>query len=327
MRVLAVIPAYNALTLLPEVLDALNGQVDGVIAVDNASTDGTADWLRIVALSQASSLSEGPISSPAPPSSEDAARFRPTPSPPLVLIANVTNLGYAIAVNQGIARALADGADAVLLVNDDAVFQPGAVAALVRALAGDATAGAVTAKLLYRDRPAVLNGTGGRFWPHRGWVWLRGEGELDRGQYDDQPFADYPSGAASLLRRAALEDVGVMDEAYYLYHEDAEWGLRAHAAGWHTRYEPAAVVLHVGSAGTAGDPARRRYYNVRNRLRLAGAYASRRGRVWAWAATLCLAAKQVPRALWPRRRRGAAAVWWGVADHLRGRYGRSRRWG
>ncbi len=298
MRVIAVIPTWNARDRIAGVLACLVGQVERVVVVDNGSTDGTVEWLA----------------------GWDG-------DPPLDRVANPDNRGYPAAVNQGIARALERGADAVLLANDDSLLQPGAVAALAAALAGDPGAGAATAKLAYLDRPQILNGAGGIVDLGRGWAWLRGSGEVDAGQHGVLDVVDYPSGAASLLRRGAIEAVGGFDEACYLYFEDVDWGLRARRKGWRTLYAPTARVLHAGSAGTAGDPARRRYYNVRNRLRFARRHAGVRGRAWVWLATLALLAKQPLRWLSRPRRRDAEAVWWGVLDHLRGRYGRSGRFG
>ena len=189
------------------------------------------------------------------------------------------------------------------------------------------SAGAVSARMLYRDRPGILNGAGGQWWPRRARAVLRGAGEPDRGQYDDLPEVDYPSGAASLLNMAAVDRVGGMDERFYLYFEDADWGLRARAAGWRTLYAPGAVALHVGSAGTAARPARRRYYNVRNRLLLASLHAPVGGRAWAWLETLWLAGRQPARWLWRWRRDDAEAVLAGIVDHVAGRYGRSTRFG
>lgn len=298
LRITAVIPTWNGRGRLAESLDGLAGQVDCVVVVDNGSTDGTAAWL--------------------------AGR---TGDPEVVAIHNPDNRGFPAAANQGIARALADGAEAVLLVNDDAIFEAGAVGVLAAVLWEDASAGAVSAKMVYRDRPDRLNGTGGIVDLGRGWAWLRGAGELDRGQYDAVELADYPNGAASLLRRAAIEAVGGFDEAYYLYYEDVDWGLRAYRLGWRTRFAPTGRVHHGGSAATASDPARRRYYNVRNRLRFARLHTRPGGRAWAWLATLGLLAKQAVRWFSRTRRRDAEAVAWGVVDHLRGRYGRSGRFG
>jgi GT2 family glycosyltransferase len=300
-RIVAVVPAWRARDRLTAVLRALSGQVAAVVVVDNASEDGTATWLADVAAGGTLGVE-------------------------VAVIANEQNRGYAAAVNQGLARALERGGTAVLLVNDDAVFTPGAVAALVAALA-EPGVGAATARLQYRDRPGVLNGAGGVVDRHRAWATLRGAGTPDDGRYDDRPAVDYPSGAASLLSGAAIQAVGPLDEAWYLYYEDADWGLRAGAAGWRTVYVPGARVVHIGSAGTAADPARRRYYNVRNRLRFAGRHCGGRGRAWAWGATLWLLAKQPLRWLTPQRRRDAEAVVFAVADHLRGRYGRSGRFG
>jgi len=304
-QIVAIIPAWNARTRLPAVLASLFGQVAAVVIVDNGSTDGSVEWLR--------GIGEGPDPPPAWPA--------------LHLIANPDNRGYPAAVNQGLKRAAALDASAVLLVNDDARFDPGAVAALAEALQADPQAGAATARLVYAERPDVLNGAGGLYLPGRAWAALRGAGEADLGQYDHHGYADYPSGAASLLRWQSLESVGPLDEAWYLYYEDVDWGLRAAAMGWSTRYVAGARVSHLGSAGTARDPARRRYYNVRNRLRFARRHAPPAGRLRAWLETLRLACLQPLRWLWPRRRRDATAVLLGIADHLRGRYGRSDRFG
>ncbi len=296
--IVAVIPAWNAGPRLVAVLDALAHQVGRVVVVDNGSSDDTLARLAAWA---------GP--------------------PPVEIIHNPDNHGFAAAINQGVALALARGAEAVLVINDDAVVAPGAVAALAAALAADPGTAAATARLVYADRPGVLFGAGGIVDLGRGWAWMRGSGEVDAGQHDDRPVVDYPSGAASLVPRAALVAVGGLDEAWFLYYEDVDWGLRARGLGWRVRYVPGATVRHVGSAGTARDPARRRYYNVRNRLRFARLHATARGRIWVWLATLALLVRQVPRAVFPSRRRDAAAVLWGVADHLRGRYGRGGRFG
>lgn len=296
MRVIAVVPAWNARPRIARTIDVLLPEVEAVVVVDNGSEDGTGDWL---------------------------AEHRPE----VILVRHEVNLGYPAAVNRSIAEAEALEPGGLLLVNDDVVFDRGAVVTMSKVLSRYPAAAAVSAKMVYRARPGVLNGTGGRFDRDRGWAALRGEGEPDDGRYDDDVVVDYPSGAASLLRWSAVCDVGPLDEAYFLYFEDTDWGLRAGARGWHTRYEPRARAVHVGSAGTAGDPARRRYYNVRNRLLLASRYASRRGRVAAWRETLALAAKQPARRLYAKRRRDADAVLLGVRDHVRGTYGRSAAFG
>lgn len=327
-EIVAIIPAWNARGRLPAILAALAGQVALAIVVDNGSTDGSAAALRSAgARLPGPTFWSGSVTVDSPKgrdsTSPDSWRLRL----PVLLLANSENRGYPSAVNQGLAWGLAAGARGLLLVNDDALFESGAVAALDLALAEDPRTAAATAKMLYADRRSILNGTGGRYLPDRAWAALRGEGEADRGQYDNLPWVDYPSGAASLLRPAALEALGLLDELYYLYYEDVDWGLRARAAGWRTRYVPQARVQHLGSASTARDPARRRYYNVRNRLRFARIHARPAGRLRAWLETLHSLALQPLRWLWPSRRRDAEAAMLATIDHLRGRYGRSARFG
>lgn len=341
----AVIPVWNARQRLPEVLDALRGQVAGAVMVDNVSTDGTGDWLEGRGRREIPEMAEDPEPVRVPAASQRSPSPSPGPPPPTVLrdgqqrragihpslllrvLRNPDNRGWPTAVNQGVQAAWDMGAAAVLILNDDALVQSGAVAALAAALAEGPRTAAATARLGYRERPGILNGAGGTVDRRRAFAALRGEGEADQGQYDLAPDPDYPSGAASLIGRAAWEEVGPFDEACYLYYEDVDWGLRAQAAGWRIRYAPEAFVLHLGSAGTAGDPARRRYYNVRNRLRFARRWGSGAARVRCWLETLALAARQPLRLLVRRRRRDASAVLWGIIDHLRGRYGRSGRFG
>jgi GT2 family glycosyltransferase len=292
--VAAVIPAWNAADRICAVLAAAKPQLDLVVVVDNGSTDGTAD--------QAASL-----------------------YPDIAVIRRAVNDGYAVALNEGMARALALGAGSALWLNDDVILEDGAVECLVGLLMSQHDAAAASARLVYQDRPEVLNGAGGSWRPDRSWAALRGEGEADLGQYDQAPDPDYPSGAASLVAVDAWINVGPMDETWYLYYEDVDWGLRAGRGGWRTAYAPGALARHAGSLGTRTDPARRRYYNVRNRLRFAARYASPAGRVWVWAATSLLLAKQGLRLFFPTRRRDAEAVVLAVGDHIRGRTGRSPR--
>ncbi len=293
-HIVAVVPAWNARARLPAVLAALAGQVAAVVVVDNGSDDGTGAWLA----------------------------SWPEVGVPVTVRGFPDNRGYAAAVNLGLTWALEAGAEAVLLVNDDAVFAPGSVGCLVAALGSDAAVGAASAHMVYAEAPGILNGAGGVVDLARARAALRGAGEVDDGRYAQLRDVDYPSGAASLLTGAALEGAGLLDEAWFLYYEDADWGLRARAAGWRTVYVPEAYVAHIGSAGTAADPARRRYYNVRNRLRFARRHCPWWGWLWAWGATGWLLAKQPVRWVFPERRRDAEAVVRAVADHLGGCYGR-----
>ncbi len=94
----------------------------------------------------------------------------------------------------------------------------------------------------------------------------RGYLEPDDGRYDDPVDVDAWCGAAVLLRRAYLDDVGPFDEGLFVYYEDVELALRGAARGWRYRYVPGSVVHHVHAASTRRGSALKQYYDERNRL-------------------------------------------------------------
>jgi GT2 family glycosyltransferase len=96
--------------------------------------------------------------------------------------------------------------------------------------------------------------------------------------HDEPREVDWAVGAALLLRRAAINELGGFDERYFMYVEDLEWCWRARRAGWAVRFEPEALVRHVGNASGAqayGD--RRTAEYLRNTYRF---YRSTHGALW-----------------------------------------------
>jgi GT2 family glycosyltransferase len=183
------------------------------------------------------------------------------------------NLGYAGGMNVGLRHALAGGADAVALLNDDTVVSPGWLAALALHLDDTRRTGAVQPKLLLAGDPPRVQSVGVRL---RGdWAGIDiGYGEADTGQYDRVGEIAIFSGGAVLLSRAFLDDVGGFDERYFLYYEDIDLALRGAERGWRYCVEPAAVVHHDMSATTSADPHGRRYWQERNRLWCAARHGS-----------------------------------------------------
>jgi N-acetylglucosaminyl-diphospho-decaprenol L-rhamnosyltransferase len=163
------------------------------------------------------------------------------------------NIGFAAAVNRLIARSSAPW---VLLLNPDAWAEPGAIATLVARAVERPRAAAVVPRLENPDgtlqhstHPFPSVGVAatmllGRRIPRR-----RGERMLLEGvwAHDRARPVDWAIGAAMLIRRAALEEIGGLDERFFIYVEDLEWCWRAHEAGWEIFFEPAAVVKHIGN--------------------------------------------------------------------------------
>lgn len=196
------------------------------------------------------------------------------------------NLGFAGGNNLGIAEALKRGASYVWLLNNDTVVEKDSLSALVDALETDRSIGMVGSKIYFSDRPDVLWFAGGCISPCWGRTFHRGEGERDRGQYDDERDVDYVSGASLLVRRSVIEQLGPMPEDYFLYWEETDWCERARQSGWRVTYVPTSRVWHRVGASTPDAKAYTNWrYEGRNRVMF---YRRNRPRATARVAALAL---------------------------------------
>jgi len=234
-RAAVVIPSWNGAHLLADCLRSLTRQSHPaqLIVVDNGSSDGTRALV--------------------------AMRF-----PDVTLLTLPENRGFAGAVNVGIRRALADGAEYVALLNNDAVAEPDWLRELVGCAEAHPEAGIVASKLLLED--GVHIDSTGDFYSSWGWAYPRGRDEVDRGQYDAPSLREVfcGSGGASLFRARMLEEVGLFDEDFFAYLEDQDLGFRAQLMGWRARYEPRAVAYHRMMGTSAALAHFGRYHAIRN---------------------------------------------------------------
>ncbi len=235
MKLVAVVLNWNGGDDTLAALESLRG-ID-TICVDNGSEDGSADAV--------------------------AASF-----PEVELIRTGANLGFSGGNNVGIRRALAHGADWVLLLNNDAVADSGLADALARAAEARPDAGVLACKVYFAEPPDVLMYAGGKVHLTLGyWGRQDGFGDRDDGRYDRLHDVDRATGAAMAVSRAALEKAGDLDEGLFAYAEDAEWCIRIRKAGFAVVFVPDAKVWHVGSASTGGlmSPTSL-YYDTRNMI-------------------------------------------------------------
>jgi N-acetylglucosaminyl-diphospho-decaprenol L-rhamnosyltransferase len=168
------------------------------------------------------------------------------------------NLGYAKAVNRGIA---ATRGASVLVLNPDCVWHPGAIHALVDWLRAHPRCGIAAPRILNPDGSLEYSARGypdsltflfnrysllTRLWPGNRWS----KRYLLLGWDHASPRSvDWVSGAAMLARRTAIDAVGPMDEAFFMFNEDVDWCRRMNLAGWSVDYVPAATVMHhIGSS-------------------------------------------------------------------------------
>lgn len=164
--------------------------------------------------------------------------------PDLDLLETGANLGFAGGCNVGIRRALEQGADYVWLLNSDTWVDPRALDALVACAEQDPRLGAVGSVIRDQGEPEHVLAWGG------GWVDLR----FGRPSHALSPVAgrdlDYLTGASLLLRACALQDVGLLDEQFFLYWEETDLCFRLRARGWKLGVAEDSRVWHRGPGAT-----------------------------------------------------------------------------
>lgn len=185
--------------------------------------------------------------------------------PEVTLIQPALNLGFGGGCNAGIRRALEDGADYCLLLNPDTVAREDFIGPLLAVMEADETIGMACPTVRDDDEMGeVAYGGGGiNWWLGRPYV-IRGRRLRSPGRTVDVPFV---TGAAMMLRSAAVEEVGPMDEGYFLYFEDAEYSQMFLRAGWRVVYVPEPEVRHAASSVTGFQSERYVYCFARNRIR------------------------------------------------------------
>lgn len=234
------------------------------------------------------------------------------------------NRGFTGACNAGLLQARTNGAEAVLLLNDDATVSPDLLRCLTGALA-ESPGGIYGPTIYFSARPDVVWSAGGSIDWRRGHTQLLGLDQSERGQFGATPRrVDYLTGCCLLISAAALERVDGLDPRFFAYYEEVEWCVRAARAGvaiWHV---PGAHAWHKI------DPARQQespfvlYYMTRNRLLLLAATDAPRS-AWVHAAgeNLRTLVSWSLRPKWRHRRHLRRAILRGWSDFARGRFGRA----
>lgn len=262
----------------------------GIIALDNASTDGSVDAIR--------------------------AAF-----PDVQIVALQHNRGYAGNNNVGIQIALDHGADWVFVLNEDTVLAPDCLTQLIAAAADEPQVGIVGPMVYHYDEPNVIQSAGGqltRDWQSR----HLGQNEPDVQRWTQPHTVDWISGCAILVRRAVIEQIGALDERFFYYWEETEWCLRTQRHGWRIVHVPQAHLWHKGVQRDYRPGPHVTYYNTRNRFLLLHTHHAPLI-VWlhVWSQTLRTWASWTIKPRWRTQREHRTALWHGARDFLR------RRWG
>ena len=206
-----------------------------VIVVDNASDNQEADQI--------------------------SSRF-----PHVKVIKSDKNLGFAGGNNLGIK---ASTGKFIFLINNDTYFEDFNVWALIDRLNSSSDIGIVCPKIRFAWSPRPIQFAG--YTPLSN-ITIRnqaiGFGEEDHGQYETAHPTPYAHGAAMLIKREAIDIVGLMPECYFLYYEELDWSMMFTRAGYQIWYEPKCTIYHKESQTTGQQSPLRTYYISRNRLLL-----------------------------------------------------------
>jgi len=191
-----------------------------------------------------------------------------------VWIENSDNIGVAAGNNQGVHAALAGGCDYVLLSNNDIVLAPDAISTLLDGLLVHHADMAIP-KIYYWKSSRRIWCVGGKFKRYKFSTIHIGEDEMDEGQYDNDAMVEYAPTCFMLIQKEVFEQVGMMDEKYFVYYDDTDFIYRAtQLHGKKLFYIAKSVIEHKVSSCTQGkySPFTLRY-GSRNHIYFAFKYA------------------------------------------------------
>jgi GT2 family glycosyltransferase len=235
-----VVVNHNGRQDLPGLLGSLSCQVrppDEVLIVDNASSDGSVEYVR--------------------------QHF-----PSVRVIALPENVGFAQGNNEGLAHARGDY---IALVNPDTTVDERWLAELIHTIELDPDIAAAVPKIYRASEPAIIEQAGAQF-NNLGHCWTRGFNQLDTGQFDTTTEVPALTGCSVLLRRDALHGEPLFDRSLFMYYEEFELSIRLRGRGYKVMYAPNAVVYHKGMQSMQRTTRRsnlmQQFYCNRNRLKI-----------------------------------------------------------
>ena len=209
-----------------------------VLVVDNASTDGSVEWMR--------------------------EHF-----PEVEVLVLPGNLRFAGGNNAGAKKALELGAELVLLLNNDTRMDPACLSRLEGVFRDHPTVAVAGPRICYFDDPGRIWYGGGYLRKSLGWVSHRALRRKITDRADPPGPTGWVSGCSLAVRGSLWQRLGGLDESYYIYAEDVDFCLRADALGAEIWYEPRALVLHKVSASVGGTvSAFKAYHKTRAGLQL-----------------------------------------------------------
>jgi GT2 family glycosyltransferase len=225
-------------------------------------------------------------------------------------LVNAENRGFSGGNNVGIKYALDNGADYILLLNNDTVIEAGFLKFLIETGEKDEKTG-ILGPIIYKLNTNEPHFAGGKVnWLYTGAKHVPGA-------------SDYITGACLLIKRRVIEKIGLMPEDYFLYFEDVEWCLKARRAGFYCKVVPEARIGHKVSKNTQEYSFSYIYYQYRNGLLLAKRNAPFLIKIIAYKVSFLVYLKQAIKLIFmPSKKEWAKAAMRGMEDFYKGKTGK-----
>lgn len=183
-----------------------------------------------------------------------------------MIILNNDNYGFAGGNNIAIKYAVENNAKYILLLNNDTIVKKDFLNSLVDGMKKNDNIGIAVSKILYySDRDTIWYG-GGDINYIKGNSIVHGLNEIDKGQFDKSRLCTFATGCCMLINTNILDKVGMMDESYFLYYEDADYSMKISKEGYKILYCPESVIYHKESVATKKFSYNYQYYFAKNRL-------------------------------------------------------------
>jgi hypothetical protein len=200
--------------------------------------------------------------------------------PEHTILQSGANLGFAGGANVGIRHALGNGADYVLLLNNDTQVDSQLLTRLVQTIERREDIGLAGPMVKYMSQPDKVWAYGGAFNANTGSA-LHFLNESEHQRFVMQPpWYLYVPACVLLIKRTCIEGVGLFSERYFHLAEDLDYCIRAQQKGWSIALDPGVTVLHKGSASLARFSPLYNYYEQRNRLFVIQQYRTKRKTLW-----------------------------------------------
>lgn len=211
----------------------------------------------------------------------------------IILLRSEENRGFSGGNNMGIAYALKTGVDYIMLLNNDTYVDKNLLQECIKAFSAHQNLGVIVPKIYFAkghefhkkrykasELGKVLWYAGGSFDWNNIISIHRGVDEIDHGQYDKNESTDFATGCCMFVKKTVFERVGVFNDDYFLYYEDADLSMRITRAGFRILYEPKAIIWHITAASAGGSGSiLHDYYLTRNRMIFGLSYAPIRSKI------------------------------------------------